>query len=253
MKEIYFIRHGETEFNKLGKSQGCELDTSLNETGKEQSYITGRYLKEYRCLEKPFDIVFCSPMLRCTETAEIICKEINYEYNNVQMSNMLIERKAGDYSGTNKKDRESDPKFDQHRKMEHLFNSIHDPIERKLCMIPIFELCNKYYNDSSQEEMIQQLTPFIELLKSSEHQKILVITHSGVISCINDILVNVLDMDGIYTFGSNCAITYYQYQDTDECHMCSHQDSTTPNQFLMILPPNTLHFDLYKKNYSKIK
>jgi broad specificity phosphatase PhoE len=47
-KEIYFIRHGETEWNKLGMSQGSEADIELNETGRKQALLTGKYLDKFR-------------------------------------------------------------------------------------------------------------------------------------------------------------------------------------------------------------
>ena len=36
MKEIYFIRHGQTNENSLGIRQGSEIDSELNELGREQ-------------------------------------------------------------------------------------------------------------------------------------------------------------------------------------------------------------------------
>jgi broad specificity phosphatase PhoE len=36
MKEIYFIRHGQTDENSLGIRQGAEIDSELNELGREQ-------------------------------------------------------------------------------------------------------------------------------------------------------------------------------------------------------------------------
>jgi broad specificity phosphatase PhoE len=78
-REIYFIRHGETEWNNLGLGQGARNNIELNKTGREQSRLTGKYLKDYRIDDKQFDLVLCSPMLRAKETAEIICKQIKYD------------------------------------------------------------------------------------------------------------------------------------------------------------------------------
>jgi broad specificity phosphatase PhoE len=36
MKEIYFIRHAQTDENSLGIRQGAEIDSELNELGREQ-------------------------------------------------------------------------------------------------------------------------------------------------------------------------------------------------------------------------
>ena len=37
MKQLYIIRHGETELNRLGIVQGRGVDASLNETGITQA------------------------------------------------------------------------------------------------------------------------------------------------------------------------------------------------------------------------
>ena len=47
MKEIYFIRHGQTNENSLGIRQGSEINSELNELGREQEKKTGKYLKKY--------------------------------------------------------------------------------------------------------------------------------------------------------------------------------------------------------------
>jgi bisphosphoglycerate-dependent phosphoglycerate mutase len=36
-KKIYIIRHGQTDFNKNGIVQGAGVDSSLNETGRQQA------------------------------------------------------------------------------------------------------------------------------------------------------------------------------------------------------------------------
>ena len=51
-KEIYFIRHGKTIWNELGKTQGQEADIELNDIGINEATITGKYLKKFRTLNK---------------------------------------------------------------------------------------------------------------------------------------------------------------------------------------------------------
>ena len=48
MKEIYFIRHGQTDENSLGIRQGSEINSELNELGRQQAKKSGKYLKKYR-------------------------------------------------------------------------------------------------------------------------------------------------------------------------------------------------------------
>ena len=43
---IYYVRHGETDFNLFNVSQG-QLNTSLNKTGLKQAQETAEKLKDY--------------------------------------------------------------------------------------------------------------------------------------------------------------------------------------------------------------
>lgn len=63
---IYIIRHGETQANKDGLLQGW-LDTDLNEFGVELAKQTGKALKDVK-----FDVVFTSPLIRATHTAQLL-------------------------------------------------------------------------------------------------------------------------------------------------------------------------------------
>ena len=74
MKEIYFIRHGETSRNKKGLGQGSRNDIKLNKNGIKQANKTGKYLNKYRQIDTKFDLIMSSPMLRTKITAELIAK-----------------------------------------------------------------------------------------------------------------------------------------------------------------------------------
>ena len=66
MTLIALVRHGETEWNRLGRVQG-HSDIPLNDTGRAQAAAAGEALRggDYRRL-------VASPLVRAEETAEII-------------------------------------------------------------------------------------------------------------------------------------------------------------------------------------
>ena len=66
---VYYIRHGETAWNKNKLLQG-RTDIPLNENGKEAAVLTGKSLSEIH-----FDLCIVSPLCRAMETAELILKE----------------------------------------------------------------------------------------------------------------------------------------------------------------------------------
>ena len=64
-KTIYLIRHGQTDFNKLGIVQGCGVDSSLNETGQEQAEL---FYSAYG--DVPFEFIFVSSLKRTHQTIQ---------------------------------------------------------------------------------------------------------------------------------------------------------------------------------------
>ncbi len=61
--KIYIIRHGETEFNRLGMVQGSGIDASLNETGQKQA---NAFYEQYKDVN--FDEIYVSRLVRTKET-----------------------------------------------------------------------------------------------------------------------------------------------------------------------------------------
>src|SRR5215831_10038575 len=62
-KQLYIIRHGETELNKLGIVQGRGVNPSLNETGKLQASL---FYSAYK--NKGFEIIYTSTLRRSHES-----------------------------------------------------------------------------------------------------------------------------------------------------------------------------------------
>jgi broad specificity phosphatase PhoE len=66
MTTIYHVEHGDTKYDTEGKAQGL-LNDGLVEKGKRDARQAGRALKG-----KGIDCVYCSPLTRTKQTAQII-------------------------------------------------------------------------------------------------------------------------------------------------------------------------------------
>lgn len=73
MKKLILVRHGETMWNKEGRTQG-RRDSSLTEEGLKQAFLLGQWLKR-----EEIDIMYSSPLNRARSTAEIIGNIIGKE------------------------------------------------------------------------------------------------------------------------------------------------------------------------------
>ena len=91
MKQIFIIRHGQTEWNLARRMQG-RLDSPLTHAGKEQAHSHGEVLKGFA----PIEAMFVSPSGRTQETAHIIN---SYVRAPVEFEEALLERDVGLWSG----------------------------------------------------------------------------------------------------------------------------------------------------------
>jgi broad specificity phosphatase PhoE len=66
MTRIYLVRHGETDWNRLGLYQGTS-DVPLNETGRGQAAALAKRLRAVQ-----FDAIYTSPLRRARDTAEAV-------------------------------------------------------------------------------------------------------------------------------------------------------------------------------------
>lgn len=96
MTVIYFIRHGETDWNAAQRIQG-RTDIPLNAMGRQQAAASAAHLKE-----SDWDILITSPLSRAKETAEIINTELNLPL--VEMEE-FVERGFGQAEGLTLADR----------------------------------------------------------------------------------------------------------------------------------------------------
>lgn len=94
---IYFIRHGETDWNLEGRLQG-QKDIPLNDLGRVQAEEAGRRLKKLVPLFEDLDYV-ASPMLRTRETMERLREAIGLYPDYYRLDERLVELTFGSWEG----------------------------------------------------------------------------------------------------------------------------------------------------------
>jgi broad specificity phosphatase PhoE len=149
-KEIYLIRHGETDFNLKKIVQGRGVNTSLNATGQQQAEAFFNYYKNI-----DFDAVYHSALQRTKQTVQ----------NFIDLGIPTFEEESldeinwGIYEGI------------EHQPEMH---------ERYLSIIEMWrqgDLAIKIDGGESAQDLWDRQKPFVEWVKTASFNKILVCSH----------------------------------------------------------------------------
>ena len=152
--KIFVTRHGQTEWNALGRLQGRK-DIELNEVGREQALITGKKIKDEK-----IDIIITSPLKRARETAEIINKQFDVE---IVEDDRLMERCYGDFEGITKTELK----------------------EKKKQYPEIDDACNylkniNIFNMETMQDLCARIYDFLdEIITKYKDENVLIVTHGS--------------------------------------------------------------------------
>jgi broad specificity phosphatase PhoE len=86
---VYLARHGQTAYNLEGRFQG-QMPVPLDDVGREQAADLAE-----RAAEHGFAALWCSPLLRARETADIVGRRLGLE---PREDARLMETDAGDWT-----------------------------------------------------------------------------------------------------------------------------------------------------------
>ncbi len=159
-KEIYIVRHGETEFNKLHIVQGSGVNSSLNDTGRAQA---AALYNGYKHID--FDLLFTSALIRTHETSKGFIEQGIPHIEDADIN----EISWGIYEGKSGKD--------GIRGMSGAYKTL------------MAKWANEEYDagiedGESAQEMADRLSRFLKMLKDREEQRILVVMHGRTIRCL---------------------------------------------------------------------
>jgi len=96
-RTIYFVRHGETDWNAARRLQG-QTDISLNDIGRRQAARNGHVLRKLVPDIETFDFV-ASPLSRTRETMEIVRETIGIDRTGYRTDPRLQEVNFGHWEG----------------------------------------------------------------------------------------------------------------------------------------------------------
>ena len=101
MPTVYYIRHGETDWNATGRLQG-HRDIPLNDKGRAQARHCGTVLRDLLAKEgrEPTSLDYVSsPLMRATETMELVRDGLGLPRDDFKREPQLIELSFGDWEG----------------------------------------------------------------------------------------------------------------------------------------------------------
>lgn len=187
---IYIVRHGQTEWNLLGKTQG-HGNSDLTPKGIEQAELLADSMTKY-----PIDYIYSSDLGRAYQTAEIIGNKLSIE---VEKTEALREMNFGTWEGRIIKDIiEEDPElYKMWRNEPHL------------AKIPQGETLS---------QIKERTDAFIkEINEKYDGKHIVLVTHS---LCARIMLLSFLDSDvkNIYRINqANTALNIIELRDYGSC------------------------------------
>ena len=153
--KVYVMRHGTTVWNEKGIFQGHK-NNRLSLAGKLETEQVSLKYKDIK-----FDIIFSSPLMRTVQTANIMNK---YHKVKIIKDNRLIEIDKGIFAGRRK-------------------NSLTQ--EEKI----LKEKRDVSTGMESKEHAMKRISSFIEYLKETKLQIVLIITHKWIAEFIEECLL----------------------------------------------------------------
>ena len=181
--EILLTRHGQTEWNLLGKVQG-KADIELNEKGIQQAEETRDSLSNEK-----IDLILCSPLKRAVQTAEIINQGRNIP---IIIDERVSERDFGEFEGMPSTD------FDFNAFWSHKQNLKYDTAE-------------------NIRDFFERVYGFLDSIKKQyPGKRILIVAHGGISIPFKCYFEGIPDVETLLPLAlGNCEVAKYVYKEPD--------------------------------------
>ena len=160
MKQLYFVRHGQTEWNAIRRMQG-QWNSDLNALGLEQAEINGDLLARL-----DVEALFASPLDRTRQTAAIINRRLNLP---IHFDERIMEWDCGDWSG-------------------HLYDEVAQRWPDEWAALEADRFNYRGPNCENYPDMIARATPFLDEIRTHPANRIAIVSHG----MIGKVMVSIL-------------------------------------------------------------
>lgn len=204
---IYVTRHGETEWNTVGRMQGWG-NSSLTKLGEKQAKALSNRFKDI-----DLDVIYCSILERACNTAQIIKGDKNIE---IIKLDALKEMGLGDWEGKTLEEISGDEAYKI--QLNYLFN---EPFKYKP------------FGGETISEMYERVSKTLDYIikNANPYANILIVTHGMTIQGIMNYFSKKINVD----------IDNEVYKQTSLTHIKIDNDS-----YEMILKNDTSHYSYIK-------
>lgn len=180
MKALYFVRHGESEWNVADKICGA-TDVALTEKGHTQAENTGKLIVEQGIAA---DEILFSPLKRAADTAKHISEITGIP---MRMEQRLIEQNFGKWEGTSPR---KAPAF----------------VEAKKCFV------DGYESGESMMKVAQRIYNLLDEIKKDDKVYILV-AHNGIARVVKSYFCSMTNEEYAQFGVDNCSVTEFFFEE----------------------------------------
>lgn len=244
IKYCVFIRHGESTQN-VAEELGTHYDINnikLTEKGKQQSRITGKFLKD---IFKKFDIIYTSPIKRCIETANIISEELTKKPINLLEDSLLIETGEINHNLYNLPHNPKNSKNEKLSNLEEKISNVRNPFEQLKISKQFYKIVSDVYEViPNYVQLLHNYKKFLKKVKRSPHKNILIIGHAGTLLGMQKIICGISLENDIIKFGISNDSRINENVPIPTCSNCSIMCiQLTNDKFELVSSPNNSHLN----------
>jgi len=180
MSKLYFVRHGESEWNVVNKVCG-KTDIPLTQRGHEQAVETGKLILS---MGIQADEILYSPLQRAADTAKHISEITGIP---AREEKRLEEQCFGRYEGISPRNREDFQLAKQ-------------------------QFVNNYGNGESMLRLAQRIYNFLDKIKGQKDKTYILVAHNGIARVVKSYFEDMTNEE-YATFGvDNCDVSCFEYK-----------------------------------------